>query len=83
MISYEKLVKKPRVFKSITGLSIEEGQTWVMYALLFAGWFRVLFLQPPTMFWVGGEELRGDRRVWWLLLATIASYVIVTAVPLF
>jgi hypothetical protein len=37
MISYEKLVKKPRVFKSITGLSIEEfeqlylrfGPAWV------------------------------------------------------
>jgi cation-transporting ATPase E len=65
------------------GLSVEQEQTWVMYALLFAGWFRVLFLQPPTRFWVGGEELRGDKRIWWLMLATISSYVVVVAVPLF
>ena len=64
-------------------ISLEVGQTWVMYALLFAGWFRVLFLQPPTRFWVGGEELRGDKRIWWLMLATVSSYVLVTAVPLF
>jgi cation-transporting ATPase E len=64
-------------------VSLEQGQTWVMYALLFAGWFRALFLQPPTKFWVGGEELRGDKRIWWLMLATISSYVVITTVPLF
>ena len=30
------------------------AQLAVTVALLFAGWLRLLFLQPPTSFWVGG-----------------------------
>lgn len=54
----------------------------VTYSLLFAGWLRVLFLQPPMPFWVGGAPLRGDRRVFGLVLASIGVYVLVMIFPL-
>lgn len=55
----------------------------VTYALLGAGWLRVLFVQPPTPFWVGGAELSGDRRVIRLVIGTVAVFFIVLLVPIF
>jgi cation-transporting ATPase E len=55
----------------------------VTYALLIAGLFRILFLQPPTPFWTGGEQLRGDRRVVVLVFGIVALFAAVMAVPIF
>jgi hypothetical protein len=42
----------------------------VAYVLLFAGWVRVLFVQPPHPIWAGGSQLRGDRRVYNVVLGS-------------
>jgi cation-transporting ATPase E len=55
----------------------------VMYALLFTGWLRVLFLQPPSQIWVGGAPLRGDRRVIWLILSVAFLFAVVVSIPFF
>ena len=55
----------------------------VMYALLLAGWLRVLFLQPPSQIWVGGAPLRGDRRVVWLILSVALLFAVVVSIPFF
>ncbi len=55
----------------------------VMYALLLAGWLRVLFLQPPSQIWVGGAPLRGDRRVIWLILSVALLFAVVVSIPFF
>ena len=60
----------------------EYAQLAVTYAILMAGWLRVLFVQPPTPFWVGGAPLRGDRRVIWVLLGSILIFLIVISIPL-
>jgi cation-transporting ATPase E len=57
------------------------AQQAVVYAFLFAGWLRVLFLQPPSKFWVGGAPLRGDRRVIGLLVASIIAFIVVLIFP--
>jgi len=59
------------------------AQLAVTYALLGAGWLRVLFVQPPSKFWVGGDELAGDKRVYWLLLGTIIIFLTIQLVPIF
>jgi cation-transporting ATPase E len=55
----------------------------VMYALLLAGWLRVVFLQPPSQMWVGGAPLRGDRRVIWLILSVALLFAVVVSIPFF
>ena len=57
------------------------AQQAVVYAFLFAGWLRILFLQPPTKFWVGGAPLRGDRRVIGLVIASIIVFIMVLIFP--
>jgi magnesium-transporting ATPase (P-type) len=57
------------------------AQQAVVYAFLFAGWLRVFFLQPPSKFWVGGAALRGDRRVFGLVVASILSFILVLVFP--
>ena len=57
------------------------AQQAVVYAFLFAGWLRVLFLQPPTKFWVGGAPLRGDKRVVGLVIASILVFILILVFP--
>ena len=54
----------------------------VTYALLGAGWLRLLFVLPPTPTWVGGAELRGDRRVIWLILSMMLLFLLILSLPL-
>ena len=62
---------------------VKYAQLAVTFALLMAGWLRVLFVQPPTSFWVGGAPLRGDRRVIGLVIASVLIFAAILAVPLF
>jgi hypothetical protein len=59
------------------------AQLAVTYALLFAGWLRLLFLQPPSKLWVGGAPLRGDQRVVGMLIFTIIVFVLFFSIPIF
>ena len=59
------------------------AQLAVTYALLFAGWLRLFFLQPPSRLWVGGAPLRGDRRVFGMVAFTIIVFVLFFAIPIF
>jgi len=60
----------------------EYAELAVTYAWLMAGWLRVLFIQPPTAFWVGGAPLRGDRRVIWVLLSSVLLFAVAISIPL-
>ncbi|MGD9093086.1 MAG: HAD family hydrolase, partial [Anaerolineales bacterium] len=73
----EELVKQLK----ITDPQVFLAQQAVVYAFLFAGWLRILFLQPPTKFWVGGAPLRGDRRVIGLVIASIIVFILVLVFP--
>ena len=65
----------------LTGVQPFYAELAVTYALLIAGWLRVFFLQPPAQFWVGGAPLRGDRRVYGLVLASVGLFVFVLVFP--
>jgi len=55
----------------------------VTYSILLAGWLRILFVQPPTPFWVGGAPLRGDPRVIRLVLGCAGFLLAILLVPFF
>ena len=63
--------------------SEDYAQLAVTFALLAAGWLRILFVQPPTPFWVGGDELAGDKRVIWLVIGCALIFLAILSVPLF
>jgi cation-transporting ATPase E len=50
-------------------------------ATVFCGLILICFVEPPTEFWVGGDELSGDWRPSVLALGMLASYGCVMAVP--
>ncbi len=65
----------------ITDPQVFFAQMAVVCAFLFAGWLRILFVQPPTKFWVGGAPLRGDRRVIGLVIGSIIVFIVVLIFP--
>lgn len=65
----------------ITNTRLFYAQLAVTFALLFAGWLRLLFLQPPTPFWVGGAPLRGDRMVYRVVFGTAGLLVVFIIFP--
>jgi cation-transporting ATPase E len=70
-----------------TTADLEYARLVVTYALVAAGFVRVIFVKPPTPFWVGGNTLSGDWRPVWMTAGAAAIYIafvaIVAAVPTF
>ena len=46
----------------------QDAQTTLTIFALFCGIALLLFVEPPARFWVGGNELRGDKRISYLAL---------------
>jgi magnesium-transporting ATPase (P-type) len=57
------------------------AQLVVAYALLLAGWLRVLFLLPPNRFWAGAMPVRGDPRVTKTVLVVAGIFLVFLLVP--
>jgi magnesium-transporting ATPase (P-type) len=66
---------------------LEYARLVVTHALVAAGFVRVIFVKPPTPFWVGGNSLSGDWRPVWMTVGAAAVYItfvaITAAVPTF
>lgn len=60
------------------GLNI--AQTALTTAVIYMGLLLVVFTEPPTNFWVGGDELSGDKRPAYLALAMFVSYMVLMLV---
>jgi cation-transporting ATPase E len=48
---------------------------------VLCGILLILFIEPPSKFWVGGHELRGDKRFIFLALAMFVAYALLVAIP--
>ena len=60
-----------------------DAQTTLTTFALFCGIALLLLVEPPARFWVGGNELRGDKRISYLALAMcIASVLLISLSPL-
>ncbi|HEX8996461.1 MAG TPA: HAD-IC family P-type ATPase [Ktedonobacterales bacterium] len=59
------------------------AQTALTTFLVFNGLLMVIFVEPPTKWWVGASRLGGDWRPTLLALGLMLSFVVISAVPLF
>ena len=57
------------------------AQTSLTTFTVMCGIFLLLFIEPPSKFWVAGHKLRGDKRFYYLALAMFAAYVLLLAIP--
>ncbi len=59
----------------------EAAQTSLTTFTVLCGIILLLFIEPPSKFWVGGHELRGDKRFIFLALAMFVAYALLLAIP--
>jgi cation-transporting ATPase E len=57
------------------------AQTTLTAFLVFCGLFLIIFVEPPTPWWVGGNALSGDRRPALLAVGMMVCFVVITLVP--
>ncbi len=62
--------------------NVAETELAVTYGLILMGLLLVVFVQPPTRAWVGGDVLSGDWRNTYMALGLFIFYNIVVWVPL-
>ncbi len=60
---------------------MELARTALTTVTVLCGLVLIPFVEPPNKFWVGGDELSGDRRPFWLALAMLALYGWIMARP--
>jgi cation-transporting ATPase E len=49
--------------------------------LILCGLVVIVFAEPPTRFWTGGDELSGDPRPTMLAMTMLAAYAVILASP--
>ena len=59
----------------------EAAQTSLTTFTVLCGIILLLFIEPPSKFWVGGHELRGDKRFIFLALTMFVAYALLLAIP--
>jgi cation-transporting P-type ATPase E len=62
-------------------LIIANARTVLLNFLTTAGILLIVFAEPPTQFWVGGDELSGDKRPTYLAIAMFITLVVVNLIP--
>ncbi len=62
---------------SATALARDASTT----SLILCGLVIIIFAEPPTKFWTGGDELSGDWRPTYLALGMLAAYVAILSSP--
>lgn len=63
------------------GIPLNIAQSALTSFSIFCGLLLILFVEPPTRFWVGGDTLSRDRRPLYLVLLLFTVYGLVLAVP--
>ena len=76
-IDYEIFTENEFVYE----VALLFGQTTLTVFSAFAGLVLVLFVEPPTYWFVGGDKLSGDRRPALLALAMFAALIFILGVP--
>ncbi len=58
------------------------SQLAVTYGLIVIGLLLVVFVQPPTRFWVGGDVFSGSRRIIHMVIVLFLVFIAATYIPL-
>jgi len=57
------------------------AQTMLTTFLVFCGLFLVIFVEPPTPWWAGGNRLSCDWRPTLLAVGMMGAFVVITLIP--
>jgi cation-transporting ATPase E len=57
------------------------AQSTLTAFLVFCGLLLMIFVAPPTPWWVGASSLSGDRRPAWLAVGLMGVFCVVTLLP--
>jgi cation-transporting ATPase E len=63
-------------------VDITYSQLAVTHGLIVIGLLLVIFVQPPSRFWVGGDVLSEDRRTTYMAVVLLGVFIIATYLPL-
>jgi cation-transporting P-type ATPase E len=72
-----QVLGNPRGF----GEAIAVGQTSLATFMVLTGLLLVVFVEPPTPWWTGGDVLSSDKRPAFLAIALALAFGVVLAVP--
>ena len=61
--------------------TLPRAQTVLTYFLAVCGLLLVIFIEPPSRFWAGGDKFSGDRRPTWLTIALLVGLLAIAFVP--
>ena len=61
---------------------IAYSQLAVTHVLIATGLLLIVFVQPPTRFWVGGDVLSGDWRNTYMAIVLFVLFIAATYIPL-
>ena len=67
--------------QDILGIVLPAAQTALVSFSILCGLLLLVFVEPPTHFWAGGDEFGGDRRPAFLALGLMVGYVVFLAMP--
>jgi cation-transporting ATPase E len=70
------------VLTSLFNFEITDSWMTVTFGLVVMGLLLVIFVQPPTRFWVGGDVLSGDWRSTYMAIALLLLFFVATFLPL-
>ena len=57
------------------------AQHTLTYTMIACGLLLVIFVEPPTEAWVGGDVLTNDRRPTWLAIGLFIVFLALFAIP--
>lgn len=63
-------------------VDIAYSQLAVAQGLVLMGLIIIIFVQPPTRFWVGGDVLSGDWRNTYMAIGLLLVFILATILPL-
>jgi phosphoglycolate phosphatase-like HAD superfamily hydrolase len=68
------------LFRTTTG-DMAYAQLATAYTIVACGLLLVVFVQPPTKAWVGGDVLNGDKRHPRMVLLLLIAFVVISPFP--
>jgi hypothetical protein len=71
----------PEQVRQIYAAVMPTAQTILTTFLVFCGLFLVIFCEPPTAWWTGGDRLSPDRRPLILACILMALFIVILVVP--
>jgi cation-transporting ATPase E len=81
--AYQNLITNNSAIKSFPAFdqSLLIGQTALAVFSIFCGLLLLVFVEPPTPWWAGGDSLSGDRRPAILALGLLAAFIVFLLLP--